>query len=103
MSHGVRSLVLATSFGGVFPFGDASNGYILCTCAIFVGTVSHGWVVQYLKERFDVPVMLLPALSELVASLVFRQARALVLGYNGSRVKKGDRVWREKVSTGAVS
>lgn len=63
---------------------------------------SYGWVVQYLKERFDVPGMLLPALSELVASLVFRQARTLVLGYDGSRVKKSDRIWREKVSTGTV-
>lgn len=60
------------------------------------------FAMQYLKERFDVPDILVPALSELVASLVFRQARPLLLGYDRGPVAANDLVWRHKVSSCAL-
>lgn len=54
---------------------------------------------QYLVNKFHVPDLLVPSLTELVALLVFRQARRLVFGYGRRRVVESDLAWREKAST----
>lgn len=53
---------------------------------------------QYLVNKFDVPDFLVPSLTDLVALLVFRQARSLVFGYDRRRVMERDLAWREKAS-----
>eukprot|EP00752_Nemacystus_decipiens_P016764 g15002.t1 len=54
---------------------------------------------EYLVNKFHVPDVLVPSLTELVALLVFRQARRLVFGYDRRRVKESDLAWREKSRT----
>lgn len=58
----------------------------------------HARNPQYLVDKFHVPDALVPSLTELVALLVFRQARRLVFGYDRRRVVESDLAWREKAS-----
>ena len=49
-------------------------------------------------NKFHVPDVLVPSLTDLVALLVFRQARRLVFGYDRRRVRALDSVWTKKAS-----
>eukprot|EP00904_Undaria_pinnatifida_P014001 jgi/Undpi1/9731/HiC_scaffold_27.g12187.m1 len=54
--------------------------------------------INYFSKEFDVPDILVPSLTELVALLVFRKARRLVFGYDKRSVMQRDQAWREKAS-----